>query len=72
MNCCDQFCHTVTYISQWLCVLCASLFPDLVKVGVRADVFYSIADPEKTVLKIDTDEVRCICVIYSISTERFI
>jgi regulator of protease activity HflC (stomatin/prohibitin superfamily) len=31
---------------------------DLVKVGVRADVFYSIADPEKCILKIDTDEIE--------------
>ncbi|KAL9178996.1 hypothetical protein ACHAXT_011969 [Thalassiosira profunda] len=31
---------------------------DLVKVGVRADIFYSIADPEKCILKIDTDELE--------------
>ena len=31
---------------------------DLVKVGIRADIFYSISDPEKWTLKIDTDEVR--------------
>lgn len=31
---------------------------DLVKVGLRADVFYSIEDPEKCILKIDTDELE--------------
>mmetsp|Transcript_20350 Transcript_20350/g.43606 ORF Transcript_20350/g.43606 Transcript_20350/m.43606 type:complete len:758 (-) Transcript_20350:100-2373(-) len=31
---------------------------DLVKVGIRADVFYSISDPEKCILKIDTDELE--------------
>lgn len=31
---------------------------DLVKVGLRADIFYSISDPEKCVLKIDTDELE--------------
>lgn len=31
---------------------------DLVKVGVRADVFYSIADPEKCIRKLDTDELE--------------
>ena len=30
---------------------------DLVKVGLRADVFYSIEDPEKCITKIDTDEL---------------
>ena len=32
--------------------------PDLVKVGIRADIFYSISDPEKCILKIDTDELE--------------
>merc|ERR1711998_494387 len=31
---------------------------DLVKVGVRADVFYSIADPEKAIKKIKVDEIE--------------
>jgi len=31
---------------------------DLVKVGIRADIFYSISDPEKCILKIDTDELE--------------
>lgn len=31
---------------------------DLVKVGLRADVFYSIADPEKCINKIETDELE--------------
>ena len=31
---------------------------DLVKVGLRADVFYSINDPEKCIRKIDTDELE--------------
>lgn len=31
---------------------------DLVKVGIRADIFYSITDPEKCILKIDTDELE--------------
>lgn len=31
---------------------------DLVKVGLRADVFYSIEDPEKCINKIDTDELE--------------
>jgi len=31
---------------------------DLVKVGLRADVFYSIDDPEKCINKIDTDELE--------------
>lgn len=31
---------------------------DLVRVGVRADVFYSIADPEKCILNLDTDELE--------------
>merc|ERR1712157_482045 len=31
---------------------------DLVKVGMRADVFYSIEDPEKCIQKIDTDELE--------------
>ena len=31
---------------------------DLVKVGIRADVFYSIEDPEKCINKIDTDELE--------------
>jgi hypothetical protein len=31
---------------------------DLVKVGVRADVFYSIADPEKCIRTLDTDELE--------------
>jgi regulator of protease activity HflC (stomatin/prohibitin superfamily) len=31
---------------------------DLVKVGMRADVFYSIDDPEKCINKIDSDEVE--------------
>lgn len=31
---------------------------DLVKVGIRADVFYSISDPEKCILKINTDELE--------------
>ena len=31
---------------------------DLVKVGPRADVFYSIEDPEKCINKIDTDELE--------------
>jgi len=31
---------------------------DLVKVGLRADVFYSIQDPEKCINKIDTDELE--------------
>lgn len=31
---------------------------DLVKVGLRADVFYSIEDPEKCILRIDTDELE--------------
>ena len=31
---------------------------DLVKVGLRADVFYSIDDPEKCIRKIDTDELE--------------
>ncbi|KAL7556998.1 hypothetical protein ACA910_002291 [Epithemia clementina (nom. ined.)] len=31
---------------------------DLVKVGLRADVFYSIEDPEKCIRRIDTDELE--------------
>mmetsp|Transcript_20111 Transcript_20111/g.37885 ORF Transcript_20111/g.37885 Transcript_20111/m.37885 type:complete len:747 (+) Transcript_20111:542-2782(+) len=31
---------------------------DLVKVGIRADIFYSISDPEKCIVKIDTDELE--------------
>mmetsp|Transcript_8747 Transcript_8747/g.25154 ORF Transcript_8747/g.25154 Transcript_8747/m.25154 type:complete len:834 (+) Transcript_8747:149-2650(+) len=31
---------------------------DLVKVGLRADVFYSIEDPEKCINKIETDELE--------------
>mmetsp|Transcript_2689 Transcript_2689/g.4932 ORF Transcript_2689/g.4932 Transcript_2689/m.4932 type:complete len:819 (-) Transcript_2689:411-2867(-) len=31
---------------------------DLVKVGIRADIFYSISDPQKCILKIDTDELE--------------
>merc|ERR1712070_1231546 len=31
---------------------------DLVKVGVRADVFYSIADPEKAIKRIRVDEIE--------------
>eukprot|EP00545_Synedropsis_sp_CCMP1620_P004892 CAMPEP_0119029572 /NCGR_PEP_ID=MMETSP1176-20130426/40581_1 /TAXON_ID=265551 /ORGANISM="Synedropsis recta cf, Strain CCMP1620" /LENGTH=842 /DNA_ID=CAMNT_0006985919 /DNA_START=110 /DNA_END=2638 /DNA_ORIENTATION=+ len=31
---------------------------DLVKVGMRADVFYSIEDPEKCIQKIDTDDLE--------------
>jgi len=31
---------------------------DLVKVGVRADVFYSIADPTKCIQTLDTDELE--------------
>jgi regulator of protease activity HflC (stomatin/prohibitin superfamily) len=31
---------------------------DLVKVGLRADVFYSIEDPDKCINKIDTDELE--------------
>jgi regulator of protease activity HflC (stomatin/prohibitin superfamily) len=31
---------------------------DLVKVGLRADVFYSIEDPEKCIKRIDTDELE--------------
>jgi hypothetical protein len=31
---------------------------DLFKVGIRADVFYSIEDPEKCINKIDTDELE--------------
>jgi regulator of protease activity HflC (stomatin/prohibitin superfamily) len=31
---------------------------DLVKVGMRADVFYSIEDPEKCIQKIDTEELE--------------
>lgn len=31
---------------------------DLVKVGLRADVFYSIEDPEKCINKIDVDELE--------------
>mmetsp|Transcript_732 Transcript_732/g.1483 ORF Transcript_732/g.1483 Transcript_732/m.1483 type:complete len:667 (+) Transcript_732:555-2555(+) len=31
---------------------------DLVKVGIRADIFYSISDPEKCIMKIDTDELE--------------
>jgi hypothetical protein len=31
---------------------------DLVKVGLRADVFYSIEDPEKCIKRIDTDDLE--------------
>ena len=31
---------------------------DLVKVGVRADVFYSISDPDKCIQKLNTDELE--------------
>lgn len=31
---------------------------DLVKVGIRADVFYSIANPEKCIQSLDTDELE--------------
>ena len=41
---------------------------DLVKVGLRADVFYSIADPEKCILKIDTDELEDLVRETAVST----
>jgi len=41
---------------------------DLVKVGLRADVFYSITDPEKCILKIDTDELEDLVRETAVST----
>lgn len=41
---------------------------DLVKVGVRADVFYSIVDPEKCIQTLNTGKSipHCSCCIYEL------
>eukprot|EP00567_Pseudictyota_dubia_P008445 CAMPEP_0197442418 /NCGR_PEP_ID=MMETSP1175-20131217/8437_1 /TAXON_ID=1003142 /ORGANISM="Triceratium dubium, Strain CCMP147" /LENGTH=889 /DNA_ID=CAMNT_0042972887 /DNA_START=108 /DNA_END=2777 /DNA_ORIENTATION=+ len=41
---------------------------DLVKVGLRADVFYSIEDPEKCLNKIDSDELEDLVRETAVST----
>jgi hypothetical protein len=45
---------------------------DLVKVGMRADVFYSIEDPEKCITKIDTDELEDLVRETAVAAVRFI
>jgi regulator of protease activity HflC (stomatin/prohibitin superfamily) len=41
---------------------------DLVKVGVRADVFYSIADPEKTIRRVAKEDINTIVLETAIAT----